>query len=394
MHKPVLLNEVLAALDPHPGDFMVDGTLDGGGHAEAIIKKIMPGGTLLGVDWDEAMIAETGKRLHARCVHGNYADLPEILARERLPKADGLLLDLGFSSEQLEASGRGFSFRGSSQNEPLLMTYDPSRRSVAEIVREESEASLADIIFQYGGERRSRQIAKAIKLAGKKKRIVTSGELADAVRSALPGNYEHGRIDPATRTFQALRIYANGELENLARAIGNVGDVLKPGGRIAIISFHSLEDRIVKQQFQTMAKEKKITIGTKKPITASREEVRENPAAGPQNCGQQYLYDIHSTQQTKKLHQRHRLYFWGFAILAGTFWLVVAYNQTVNVSHNIEAMKAQLDSIGAQNTAASNEIIATLGGDQASALAAQDGLVQENNPQYVTINNQWPIVSR
>lgn len=217
MHKPVLLNEVLEALDPHPGDFMIDGTVDGGGHAAAIMQRIMPSGSFLGVDWDETMIrnriAECKDHEREHYVRGNYADLPAILAQEQLPKADGLLLDLGFSSEQLEQSGRGFSFREASRGEPLLMTYDPSRRSVAEVIREETEESLADVIYQLGGERRSRAIAKAIKLAGKKKRIVTSGELADIIRGALPGNYEHGRIDAATRTFQALRIYANGELE-------------------------------------------------------------------------------------------------------------------------------------------------------------------------------------
>ncbi len=280
-HKPVLLNEVLQALDPHPGDFMIDGTVDGGGHAAAIMDRIVPGGSFLGIDWDETMIrkriAERKDQDRERYVRGNYADLPEILVQEQLPKADGLLLDLGFSSEQLEQSGRGFSFRDEFRGEPLLMTYDPSQRSVAEIIREETEESLADIIYQFGDERRSRAIAKAIKIAGKKKHIVTSGELADIIRSAVPGNYERGRIDPATRTFQALRIYANGELENLAKAIENLHEVLKPGGRVAIMSFHSLEDRIVKKKFQQLAKEGGISLINKKPVVASREEIADNP---------------------------------------------------------------------------------------------------------------------
>ena len=260
---------------------MVDGTVDGGGHAEAIMQKIMPEGNFLGVDWDEAMLAKTKERFaraaNAEFVYGNYADLPNILRGKKIGIADGLLLDLGFSSEQIESSGRGFSFGEASGGEPLRMTYDPARRPVAEILREESESSLADIIFQYGGERRSRAIAQAIKLAGKKKPIVTSGELADIIRTSVPGNYERGRIDPATRTFQALRIYANGELENLERAIDNLPEVLKPGGRIVIISFHSLEDRIVKQKFQQLAKGGVLKPINKKPITATREEVRENP---------------------------------------------------------------------------------------------------------------------
>jgi 16S rRNA (cytosine1402-N4)-methyltransferase len=280
-HAPVLLKEVLSALDPHHGDFMIDGTVDGGGHAAAIMEKIMPTGTFLGIDWDETMIR---KRIDERrfgdserYVCGNYADLPSILSQEQLEKADGLLLDLGFSSEQLAQSGKGFSFGDASRNEPLQMTYDPSRRSVAEILREEDEASIADIIYQFGGERRSRAIAKAIKVAGRKKAIITSGELADIIREVLPGNYEHGRIDPATRTFQALRIYANGELENLERALGNLPEVLKVGGRAAVISFHSLEDRIVKQKFQSLVKEGRAKLLVKKPLTASREEIMENP---------------------------------------------------------------------------------------------------------------------
>jgi 16S rRNA (cytosine1402-N4)-methyltransferase len=280
-HKPVLLHEVLAALDPRPGDFMIDGTVDGGGHATAILQKIVPGGTLLGVDWDETMIRkrieERKDPEHERYVRGNYADLPGILAQEQWQGADGLLLDLGFSSEQLAQSGRGFSFGEAARHEPLLMTYDPERRSVAEIIREESEESIATIIYEYGGERRSRAIAKAIKDAGRKKHIVTSGELADVIRNALPKHYEHGRIDPATRTFQAFRIYANGELENLAQALDHISEVLKPGGRVVIISFHSLEDRVVKQKLQQFVREGKMKLLTKKPIVASREEIAENP---------------------------------------------------------------------------------------------------------------------
>ena len=282
-HQSVLLNEVVHYLDPKPGEFMIDGTVDGGGHAGAITEKIMPGGkgVFLGVDWDKAMIAKRaaerrfGGREHY--AHGNYADLPEILVREKLGKADGLLLDLGFSSEQLSRAGRGFSFGEEAADEPLLMTYDDEQRPVAELLRGIREDALADIIFQYGGERMSRRIAKAIVEQERRRAILTSGELAATVRSALPGQYERGRIDPATRTFQALRIYANDELGNLGRLLERVSDVVRPGGRVAIITFHSLEDRIVKQSFQTSAKEERIKILTKKPIEASREEARENP---------------------------------------------------------------------------------------------------------------------
>jgi 16S rRNA (cytosine1402-N4)-methyltransferase len=280
MHTPVLLNEVLAALDPQSGDFMIDGTMDGGGHAAAIMEKIGPSGIFLGVDLDPTMIERAKEKFSGMSgnyfVHGNYADLPEILAKENLGKADGLLLDLGFSSEQIEESGRGFSFSAERADEPLLMTYDDSRTPVHGLLRSLSEQDLANIIFELGGERGSRRIAKAIKEQGRRRPIRTAGDLAKTVRLALPANYERGRIDPATRTFQALRIYANGELENVKTVLGNLGAILKPGGRAAIITFHSLEDRIVKQAFQKMAKEKQGELFNKKPITASREEIRQN----------------------------------------------------------------------------------------------------------------------
>jgi 16S rRNA (cytosine1402-N4)-methyltransferase len=280
-HVPVLLNEVLEFLDPRPGDFIIDGTVDGGGHAREILGRITETGTLLGTDWDEALLAECKARLsgykNAVLVHGNYADLAEILAERQLPKADGLLIDLGFSSEQLAASGRGFSFEEAHKDEPLLMTYDDSRPPVSAILRETDEKELANIIFELGGERLSRQIAKAIKDHERHGRIETSGALADIVRGAVPHGYEHGRIDAATRTFQALRIYANGELENLEKLLASLPEIVKPGGKAAIITFHSLEDRIVKNVFRTMAKETNAVLITKKPVPASREEIIKNP---------------------------------------------------------------------------------------------------------------------
>ncbi len=281
MHEPVLLKEVLNVLDPKPGEFFIDGTVDGGGHAAAIMAKIMPEGKFLGVDLDSRMLAarradrKYGER--EKYISGNYADLPAILKKEKLGKADGLLLDLGFSSEQLASSGRGFSFSEESAREPLLMTYDDSRPPVAELLRTLKEEELAKIIFELGGERMSRRIAKAIVEVGRRHRITTSGELAEIVRNAVPKNYERGRIDPATRTFQALRIYANDELGSLEKVLGELGQILKSGGRVAIISFHSLEDRIVKHSFQKLAKENKFQMITKKPIAASREEILKNP---------------------------------------------------------------------------------------------------------------------
>ncbi len=278
MHIPVLLKEAIKTLDPKSGEFFIDGTFGGGGHAAAILEKIGPRGKLLAVDWDAKALKRAeggfGGRRNIVLTRGNYADLPEILKRLELPKADGLLLDLGFSSEQL--GGRGFSF---SKDEPLIMRYDDSKSGVtaADVVNGLGEKELADVIYKFGEERFSRKIAKAIVERRRKKRIETSGDLAGIVGEALPKNYERGRIHPATRTFQALRIYVNGELENLERLLGGLEKILKSEGRVAVISFHSLEDRLVKKYFKKMEKEKNFLILTKKPVSPSPEEIRANP---------------------------------------------------------------------------------------------------------------------
>jgi 16S rRNA (cytosine1402-N4)-methyltransferase len=281
MHIPVLLQEVIAMLDPRAGDFVIDGTVDGGGHAAAILQKIGPTGRLLGLDWDDAMLADCRERLAgnngATLILGNYADLPAIIKRRKTGKANCLLLDLGFSSDQIAHSGRGFSFSEASRNEPLLMTYDDARVPVRDLIAAISEKELTDILRNLGGERYAAKIARAIVLRRRKGKIATSGELADTIRGAVPKNYERGRIDPATRTFQALRIAANGELENLEQVLGALDEILLPGGRAAIISFHSLEDRIVKQAFRTMARESRGELLAKKPMTPSRAEILANP---------------------------------------------------------------------------------------------------------------------
>lgn len=284
MHIPVLLNETIEFLKPEKGEFFIDGTIDGGGHAAEICKKIS-GGTLLGIDWDKEMIKKLERSISTNLkseflnsklilVNENYANLPEILKRENLPKADGLFLDLGFSSEQLESSGRGFSFK---KDEPLLMTYNDTGAPVKDILKKIDEKELADIIFELSGERFSRKIAAAIKFHERKKKIETTGELNEIIKNVLPKNYERGRIEPATRTFQALRIYANCELENIEQVIKKLPKILKSGGRMAIISFHSLEDRIVKKSFKRLAKDGELKILTPKPIRPTREEARENP---------------------------------------------------------------------------------------------------------------------
>jgi 16S rRNA (cytosine1402-N4)-methyltransferase len=278
VHEPVLLQEVLQILDPQPGDFIIDGTFGSGGHSSAILKKISPKGRLLGIDWDEENIkhSKIASEKNVTLRHGSYANLPEILKKEKLPLADGLLLDVGFSSVQL-VTGRGFSFSDEAANEPLLMTYDDTSEPVWKILREIKEEDLANIIFELGGERMSRRIAKAIKERGRRKPIMTAGDLAETVRGILPKGYERGRIDPATRTFQALRIYANKELENLQNVLKKIPEIVRSGGRVAVITFHSLEDRIVKQSFQNFARQKQAELLTKKPIAATHEEILKNP---------------------------------------------------------------------------------------------------------------------
>lgn len=284
-HIPVLLNEVIKVLKPEPGEFFIDGTLGSGGHAKAILAEIKSRGTLLALDWDEknlerfreANIELKGKLI---LIHENYANLTEILEKHRLPKADGLLLDLGFSSVQIENSGRGFSFHPSAGGEPLDMRYDASdseRPTAASIVNGMNEKDLADIIYEYGEERFSRQIAKKIVERRRQERILTTNALVKVIESAVPRNYEHGRIHPATRTFQALRIYVNEELKNLKTILANISEVIGSGGRVGIISFHSLEDRLVKQNFQDLVSNKKAQFINKKPITAGREETKNNP---------------------------------------------------------------------------------------------------------------------
>ena len=279
-HIPVLLHEVMAALDPKPGEFFIDGTFGGGGHSQAILEKIGPVGRLLAVDWEEAAVLGNCKVVtdnpNVICEQGNYADLQAILARRKLPRADGLLVDLGFSSNQLESAGKGFSF---SKDEPLIMAYSAEKVPAYKVLYRMSEQEIAAMLSDYGEERYARKIASAIKERNRTSMITTSRQLADTVAAAVPHSYERGRIHPATRTFQALRIYVNQELENITALLRSLDAIVKPGARVAVISFHSLEDRIVKNHFRDFAKAGKIEILTKKPVVAGIEEIKTNPRA-------------------------------------------------------------------------------------------------------------------
>jgi len=304
MHTPVLLNEVIKILNPGPGEFFIDGTLGTGGHAVEIIKRLEPNGAFLGIDWDAGLLERAkekilGLKFKSSMAFANesYARLPEVLKVKKFGRADGLFLDLGFCSSQLgppAGGGRGFSFL---RDEPLDMRYNVENlATAADVLNSFAEKDLADIFWQYGEERFSRKIAKEIVEARKVKKILTTFDLTAAIKKAVPGSYERGRINPATRVFQALRIFVNRELENLEKLLANIPEILKPSGRLAVISFHSLEDRLVKKYFREMAKAGKAELLTKKPIVPSKAEIAQNPRSRSAKLRAITFYDHNPTQ--------------------------------------------------------------------------------------------------
>jgi 16S rRNA (cytosine1402-N4)-methyltransferase len=283
MHEPVLLKEAIDFLDLKPGKFIIDGTIDGGGHSSEIIKRINPNGILLGIDLDSEILKEAKKRIEKESgglkvkivlYNGNYADLPEILKNKKMGLADGVFLDLGFSSWHLEESGRGFSFL---KDEPLIMTYKNQGMTARDFLNQAHPKKIYEVIKIYGEEKFSRQITKKIVEFRKKNTIRTTGDLRQIILEAIPKKYQYQKLNPAAKTFQALRIYLNQELENLKTILENLEKILKKDGRVAVISFHSLEDRLVKNYFKKMQSENKLKILTKKPITPSYEEILKNP---------------------------------------------------------------------------------------------------------------------
>lgn len=277
IHIPVMLNETVNAIEPHEGDAVIDGTFGAGGHSALVLDRVGKTGKLLAIDWNEHAVRGCAERYaedrRVTCAVGNFAEMADIARLSLFPKANGVILDLGISSDELNHSGRGFTFQ---EDEPLLMTYSDNQESIAHILKEVSEDDLAAIIKTYGEERYSARIARAIK---EKMPVETTKQLADIITNAVPNQGKKYRIHPATRTFMALRIYANKELENIEMAIAGLPQVVAPGGRVAIISFHSLEDRIVKHRFRDMAKEGKLEIVTKKPLVPNEEEIQNNPRA-------------------------------------------------------------------------------------------------------------------
>ena len=276
VHVSVMLDETLEWLDPQPGQIVVDGTFGAGGHARAFAERVGPDGQVIGIDRDPAAV-DRGKatlgELPIRVVQGNYCDLPEVLKELELPAVDAVLLDLGLSSDQLADRERGFSFSGPG---PLDLRFDPTRGEPTwRTINRLSEANLADLIYEFGEERYSRRIARQIVKRRHTDPIRTAADLADLVRRCVPKS-PHSKIDPATRTFQALRIAVNDELKSLDIALRRLPECLATGGRVAIISFHSLEDRRVKQAFRD---DDRYDALTKKPIRPTPDEVQRNPRA-------------------------------------------------------------------------------------------------------------------
>jgi 16S rRNA (cytosine1402-N4)-methyltransferase len=276
-HIPVLSSEVLAGLDPQPGQTVVDATAGAGGHTALLWQRIAPTGTLIAIDQDPTMLAIAQARLsepRIRWLHGSFEDLPALLQAAGVDAADAILADLGFCSDQLADPQRGLSFQ---LDGPLDMRLDQTRGEPASaLLRRSSEKDLADVFWRFGEERFSRRVAKQIVETRKAAPITTTRELAELVRRCVPRAHGHN-IDPATRVFQALRIAVNDELGALERFLQITPDCLKPGGRIAIISFHSLEDRLVKQAFRKSPE--LIKEVTRKPLRATDQEIQDNPRA-------------------------------------------------------------------------------------------------------------------
>ncbi len=296
-HIPVLLREAIAFLDLTGGERIIDANVGLGGHAQVVLEKIGKHGQFLGIDRDAEALREARQNLSAygeqvTLVHDTFSHLSEIALSHNFGDVDGILFDLGLSSWQLGSYKRGFSFQ---RDELLDMRMDQSRGlTAAELLHASTESELVRIFREFGEEPFARQIAGAIVFREKKERLNRTGELVEVIMSAVPKKFHHGRIHPATRVFQALRIAVNDELNELKKVLPQALTILRPKGRLVVISFHSLEDRIVKDFFKQESKDcicppelpvcrcnhrARLTILTKKPITPTQEELSNNPRA-------------------------------------------------------------------------------------------------------------------
>ena len=283
-HVPVLVEELLSWLACWPGGRYLDCTVGQGGLASYILSATGPDGSVIGIDQDEEAIAAAANRLEpfagrARLIRGNFRELKQHVRSVGLSEVDGVVFDLGMSSAQLDRPDRGFSFLADG---PLDMRMDRrGDRTAAKLLNQLGETELADMLYRFGEERYSRRIARAVVRARARRPLQTTFDLVSVIRDAVPAFYRHGRLHFATRTFQALRIAVNHELEVLEGSLRDAADVLVPGGRLCVISFHSLEDRIAKQTFRALShgQEPCLATLTKKPCVPSERERRENPRA-------------------------------------------------------------------------------------------------------------------
>ncbi len=279
-HVSVLLKEVIDYLDPQANENFIDATVGEGGHTAVILKKNKPKGKVLGIEMDPDLyqklklcMTEFPNRLIL--INDSYVNLEKIVRKNDFKPVHGILFDLGMCSWHLEASGRGFSYL---KDEPLDMRFNPKNDlTAAEIINFWDIEEIEKILKEFGEEKYAHRISLAIKEARKKEKIVGTQQLVDILKRVLPKNYDKKRIHFATRTFQALRIVVNNELQIIENGIKQAIKILKPGGKIAVISFHSLEDRIIKNIFREKAKIGKLSILTKKPINPCPEEIRNNP---------------------------------------------------------------------------------------------------------------------
>jgi 16S rRNA (cytosine1402-N4)-methyltransferase len=277
-----MLKEILDYLNLSPGKIIVDATMGTGGHSRGILERIMPGGRLIGIDRDQDSLALAKKKLadygeSCEFIYGNFMDIGDILRRLNLKKVDGILFDLGLSSFQIEDPTRGFSFQ---YEGPLDMRLDRnSYISAYDLVNNLNEEEISDLLWSFGQERWHSRIARFLVRERERHPITTTLQLSQIVVKAIPHRYQHYRIHPATRTFQAVRIAVNRELETLKTAIDKAIEVLDKGARICVISFHSLEDRVVKLSFREFALKGKLNLITPKPLVPTQAEVRDNPSS-------------------------------------------------------------------------------------------------------------------
>lgn len=279
-HTPVLQKEIIEYLDPKPNENFIDATIGGGGHAEAILEKTGPRGKLLGIDADSNQIENCKLKIknfkkRVVLVSDNFVNLKEIVKRTKFGQISGIIFDLGMSSWHIEESGRGFSFK---KTEPLDMRYNVNfPLTASKILNFWSEQEIERILKEYGEERFARTIAKKIIMERRAGAIGTTQQLARIIRQSLPARFQQSKINPATRTFQALRIAVNDELSGLRNVLPQAVEILKKGGGLAVISFHSLEDRIVKKFFKEQSLEGSLEILTKKPVGPGQKEIKINP---------------------------------------------------------------------------------------------------------------------